>query len=51
MESEREMMLTNQPQFGVWHSIGLVYRYIAIYDEMCEWWDKTLEIQEINRKR
>ena len=43
-------MLTDQLQFGVFDSTFKVYRYIRIYDEMCRWWDRTLEIQELNRR-
>ena len=43
-------MLTDQIQFGVFHSISLVYRYTEIYNEMCKWWETTLRIQAVNRK-
>lgn len=44
-------MLTHLPQFGVFHSTSLVYKYMALYDEMCEWWETTQRIQAINRKK
>ena len=43
-------MLTNQPQFGVFHSTFLVYRYIEVYDKMCKWWETTLRIQTTNKE-
>ena len=44
-------MLTNQIQFGVFDSTFKVYKYARIYREMCEWWRRTLEIQELNRQQ
>ena len=43
-------MLTDQIQFGVFHSTFLVYKYAHAYDEMCKWWETTLRIQAVNRK-
>ena len=43
-------MLTDQIQFGIFDSTFKVYRAIAIYDEMCRWWDNLLRVQALNRR-